>query len=195
MNRYYSIILFMLFLLCITGCKMPEKVTGKPTDPIKIHIKFAESEYNKDENIKLNIAYDFLDQNSKSAKITIEADAPIKLDNTEFQISNIENIKSKSINVKLMKPFDTNGYGIIRANLYTYDEGGEQLYYKSTSIYFHISDDEVMLGIYGVTELREKHLKKLLDTGKITDKEYKVLMEELSREGITPNETTIRERE
>lgn len=179
MKRIIIVILLGIFLVSSCG-RSPSQYGVK--DPLEIKMTFKESKYSKDENIKLDIHFKFMDKQTKSAKVLIETDEIIKIkDEKEYSYSDVNEIDDKTITVELSKPFDINGYGEIRAHLYTYDDSGVSLYYQSTSVYYHISDEGILLGINGIYELRAKHLDNLLEAGKINEQQHKNFLHELSR--------------
>ena len=176
--------LIIIFLFNFTGCQN----NGTVSLPVKINITLEQQQYNINDDIKLGIDYDFFDNKSKHAKIKIEADKPIKIKNDEYILNDLQSIKNKDFKFELAKPLE-NGFGEIRANLYTYDDGGNQLYYQSAVVFFLINDELLMLGENGVYALKIKYLDMQLKEGKIDNEQYKKLLEELSREGSITNST------
>lgn len=184
MKKIMLICFILIFLLSLYGCQNNDKVTL----PIRINITIEQNQYNINDDIKLKVDFDFRDNNSKSAKIKIEADNPIKIANDELILNDLQSLNKKDFEFGLIKPLE-NGYGEIRAKLYTYDEEGNQLYYQSTEVFFLINDELLMLGENGVYALKIKYLDMQLEEGKINNDQHKKLLEELSREGVKSNST------
>ena len=129
--------------------------------------------------IRSYYGFDFLDDKPKSAKIEIKTEGDIKINgDKDYIYSNVNDIDNKNITIELLKPY-TNGYGKINATLYTYDKGGRDLYAISRSLYYHISDEGVLLSINSLYELERRHVDKLLEAGKIDKKQHRELMDEL----------------
>jgi len=115
------ILVIILLSSILVGC-------GKPTLPIRLRVHLDKSEYSKDEDIKFDVSFDFLDDKPKSAKIEIKTEGDIKINgDKDYIYSNVNDIDNKNITIELLKPY-TNGYGKINATLYTYDKGGRDLY-------------------------------------------------------------------
>jgi len=145
-------LLAVVLLMICSGCG----IGTDDADPVSIKIKFDKSRYTKDNNIKIFIEYNFMTDNSKSGKILVEADKPIILvGQNQIEFKDIE-VGEKKFELELAKPFDTNGSGIIKANIYTYNLSGDQLYYGTDEIYYLIYDEGVMLGEYSIDTLRRE---------------------------------------
>lgn len=142
------IIIIVTLIGVISGC-----FDSKETLPveIKIKIKYKKSKYKKDDNIKLDVHFDILSQKPKAIKIVLKTDDVIKIkDPKEYYFSDVNKIDDKKVSFELSKPFDINDHGEIRAHLYTYDENGTYLYGVSRAIYYHVSDERVLLGRNGL---------------------------------------------
>ena len=180
---FIAFVILSLFLYC--GCQK----TDKPTDPINIEVMTERTEYGNNDDINLLIIYDFRNQKSKSAKIVLESDGPVKIDGeNEFYLNNVENIADKTINIKL-NVTNTIDEGEIRAHMYTYDSRNNQVYYRSSCAYYYIVDTSIVFGENGIYELKVNHIDNLLHDGAISKSEHKRMLEELSREGSIINKS------
>jgi len=154
MLKKYSLLAIMLLMIC-SGCGTGTGIDD--ADPVSVKIKFDKSKYTKDDSIKIVIEVNFMNDDSKSGKILLDADKPVTfVGQNQFEFKDIKVGKKKTFELELAKPFDINGSGIIKANLYTYNSSGDQLYYGFDVIYYLIYDEGVMLGEYSIDTLRRE---------------------------------------
>lgn len=119
-----------------------DDVTG--INPVHIGFKLDKIKYSKDDDIELKLHFNFYDKKSSLARIVIETNEIIKIkDRKKYIDLNLNYLADKEITVRLSKPFNTNGYGKIRAHIYTYDERGNKLYYNMTRLCCYISEEGI----------------------------------------------------
>lgn len=187
MKKY---LFLFICLMIMTGCsqnvqsdsersKTPPNQPGKLLPPITANLEVTEEPLRPDQmKWNLHVKFGNSEAHAKAVMETYgvilnsEAGNEILAEWTELQEGETATVP---ITVKA-KEF---GQGSMKVKVEVYDQDGKFKYSMNPTQYFLFTKEEVLTGNNEVTELELQHIDHLKQRGKISDKEYETVKEEL----------------
>ena len=156
---------------------------GKVLPPLEVGLDVGGGELFVGRNFPLTLIF-IPQENVRRATGQVEASGVVALsDTTELFWNDLGAGEEHSS--ELQFSIDGPGEGEIRALVQVFDETGEILYGRSASLYFLVTEEEVLTGTSSPLELKLRRLERDLESGAITEEQYQELLDEVLGGGAT----------
>ncbi|OCA81437.1 hypothetical protein A8F94_21370 [Bacillus sp. FJAT-27225] len=185
-------LVLFICLLAIAGCsrnmesqseggKASGMQSGKLLPPITANLDVIEEPLSRDQ-MKMNLHVKFGNPEAQ-AKAVFEASGVIQNSKAGKTVLTewTEVQEGETVSIPITVKAEEFGQGSIKIKVEAYDQNGKFKYSLNPTQYFLVTEEEVLTGKNGFTELELQHLNCLKEQGKISDKEYESRKEEIMK--------------